>query len=193
MPTVSRRQLLELFAAAVPTAALACRSDAPFLDERVCVHVFPPSLALPAPLLEELGAPPQRQEGTAVFDTGLPELLVCATSVPFLQLFPYFWPLSQAEFDRCRRSIRILFSSQRLPGDSDENELGRWLSTSRPGDGPHLAGILTYNRFTRFHARRHLSAFRSAALPEIVVFKDPTVAPYLCDFPAAQKGFRRPP
>ena len=193
MPIVSRRQLLKLFAGVVPTAALACRAKNPFLDERVCVHVFPKTLALPAPLLEDLGAPPNRRPGTAVFDTGLPELLVCATSIPFLQMFPYFWPLSQAEFDRCRRSIRLLFSIQQLPSDREERELEQWLSALRPEERPRLAAILTYNQSTRFHARRHLTAFRGAALPELVVFKDPTAAPYLCDYAAAQHGFRRPP
>jgi hypothetical protein len=49
------------------------------------------------------------------------------------------------------------------------------------------------NDCTRHWAAAVAAASREGGADEMVVFKDPTIPPYLCDQPALQKGFRRPP
>jgi hypothetical protein len=191
MATLTRRQLLDVLAMALPASSLACRSRALSPEERVCVHVYPDSLALPDSVLQDFGVAPTRRVAVGPFTTGLPELFVCTSSVPFLQLFPYFWPIATEELERARNSIRVLFQVDQLSASSDADGAERWLAgQSLP---PGSVGGFTYNDFTRFFARRLLLAFRSARLSEVVVFKDPRVSPYLCDAPARQKRFRRPP
>ena len=191
MPALTRRQLLDVLAVALPGALAACRSKALSPEERVCVHVYPESLALPASILEELGDAPARRLTVAPFTTGLPEILVCTSSVPFLQLFPYFWPVATEELRRARDSIRVLFQVEQLSSSGEADGAERWLAGQSLPAGS--VGVFTYNDYTRFFARRLLLAFRSARLSEVVVFKDPSVPPYLCDAPARQKRFRRPP
>lgn len=191
MANLTRRQLLDVLAVALPAGSLACNRRELLADERICVHVFPESLALPESLLEEFDAAPTRRPATAPFATGLPELFVCSSSIPFLQLFPYFWPIETDELRRARESIRILFQLDLLGSSGDADGAERWLAGRALPAGS--VGVFTYNEFTRHFARRLLTAYRNAALSEIVVFKDPTVSPYLCDAPARQKRFRRPP
>lgn len=191
MTALTRRQLLGLLAGALPCSSLACGSRELLPEERVCVHVYPESLALPASVLEDFGVPPSRRPTGSPFTTGLPELFVCTSSTPFLQLFPYFWPVATDEFQRARDSIRILFQVDRLSSVVEADRAERWLRGHSLSAGS--VGVFTYDDFTRFFARRLLLAFRGAGLSEIVVFKDPRVSPYLCDAPACQKRFRRPP
>ncbi len=125
------------------------------------------------------------------FSTGLPELFVCTSPVPFLQLFPYFWPVEPEELRRARDSVRVLFRFETIASAADAESAESWLSgRALP---PGAAGVFTYNDFTRFFARRLLLALRRAGAAEVVIFKDPSVPPYLCDEPARQKRFRRPP
>ena len=104
-------------------------------------------------------------------------------------------PVLLAHCDR-RVPARSQLDSCSLPGrpalpgiEADRTE--RWLAAQSLSGGS--VGVFTYNDFTRFFARRLLLAFRSAGLSEVVVFKDPRLPPYLCDAPARQKRFRRPP
>jgi hypothetical protein len=191
MTTFTRRELLDVLAVALPCSLVACRSKALSPEETVCVHVYPESLAFPASLLEDLGVAPTRRPAVRPFTTGLPEIFVCTSSVPFLQLFPYFWPIASDELQRARNSIRVLFQVEQLSSNGEADGAERWLAGRSLPSGS--VGVFTYNDFTRFFARRLLLAFRSARLSEVVVFKDPSVPPYLCDAPARQKRFRRLP
>ncbi len=192
MATFSRRRLLAVFGSAFPVAALSCRSRALRPDERVCVHVYPESLALPRPLLAEYNAAPERPAGESAFATGLPELFVCRTEIPFLRLFPYFWPVEPGELRLARASMRVLFAVERLGAAVDAERAVAWLAREAPLP-PGTAGVLTYNDRTRFFCAGVLGALRAARVAETVVFKDPSVPPWLCDEPAVQKRFRRPP
>jgi hypothetical protein len=191
MPTLTRRQLLDALLVALPLSSLACGSRDLLPEERVCVHVYPESLELPASVLQEFGVAPSQRDAASPFTTGLPELFVCTSSVPFLQLFPYFWPIASDEFQRARNSIRVFFQVDRLSSAIEAEKAERWLAAQALPAGS--VGALTYNDFTRFFARRILLAFRRAGVSEVVVFKDPSVPPWLCDAPARQKRFRRPP
>ncbi|HQR45470.1 MAG TPA: hypothetical protein PK598_05570, partial [Thermoanaerobaculia bacterium] len=134
---------------------------------------------------------PARRTARPPFSTGLPDVFVCTTVVPFLQLFPYFWPVAPEEFRRASESIRVLFRVDELSSPGGAEEAERWLAGRELPPG--AAGVFTYNDFSRHFARRLLGAFRGAGLAEIVVFKDPSVPPWLCDAPAVQRRFRRPP
>lgn len=95
--------------------------------------VYPESLALPESVLQDFGVAPSRRTAVSPFTTGLPELFVCTSSVPFLQLFPYFWPIATDEFQRARNSIRVLFQVDQLSRASRQTEPnGGWqLNRSR--------------------------------------------------------------
>ncbi len=192
MATFSRRRLLAVFEAAFPVAALSCRRRALRPDERVCVHVYPDSLALPQPLLAEFDGTPERPVGESAFATGLPEVFVCRTEVPVLRLFPYFWPVEPDELRMARASMSVLFAVERLAAAADAERATAWLAREAPLP-PGTAGVFTYNDRTRFFSAGVLRALRAARVAETVVFKDPSVPPWLCDEPAVQKRFRRPP
>jgi hypothetical protein len=193
MCAITRRDLLSFFAGILPAAAVGCRAKVLRAEERMCVHVFPRSLGIPEPLLEDHGAIPLRRPPKAFFQSGLPELFVCASPIPLLQVFPFFWPILPEEFDRLRRSMRLLFRVKQLSGEEDIRAAEQWLIGYTPSAPGGAAAVFTHNDFTRFFSRRLVSTFRRFGIEEIVVFKDPTVSPYLCDFPALQKGFRRQP
>ncbi len=191
MASLTRRQVMELLATALPLSTLGCRSTELPPEDRVCAHVYPATLEVPASLLTDFGPPPAARTGTPPFTTGLPDVFICTTAVPFLKLFPYFWPVAPEEFRRARDSIRTLYRIDELSAAARAEEVERWLAGRSLPAGS--AGVFTLNDFTRYFARRLLGALRSAGLAEIVVFKDPRVPPWLCDAPAVQKRFRRPP
>lgn len=89
--------------------------------------------------------------------------------------------------------MRLLFRVKQLSGEEDIRAAEQWLIGYTPSAPGGAAAVFTHNDFTRFFSRRLVSTFRRFGIEEIVVFKDPTVSPYLCDFPALQKGFRRQP
>jgi hypothetical protein len=161
--------------------------------ERVCVHVYPPALEIPGALLGPDGSVPEVRPRN-LLDSGLPEFFLCATGVSFRDLFPYFWPPLEAEFKRLEGSMELLFSIGKLSGPLDAAAIERRLADiPAPPPGKLVVAAFTYNEFTRFLSGRLLRAARSSRVSETVIFKDPTVAPYLCDFPAVQRKFRRSP
>lgn len=189
---LSRRGLLRVFLAALPTLGIACRRQSPDERDRVCAHVYPATLELPKPLLEsEPWGPHARTEG--LFDSGLPEFFLCTSRISFREVFPYFWPPLESEFQRLDASVRVIFSVPALSGAGDIASIKHHLLAASVLPGNLLVAAFTYNDFTRGLARDVFTAARAAKVAEIVVFKDPTVAPYLCEFPAVQRRFRREP
>ncbi len=192
MPPLSRRLLLQVLAGAVPTLGAACSRRSPDERDRVCVHVYPPTLELPPPLLQPgLPAPGARPQG--LLDSGLPEFFLCSSTVGFRELFPYYWPPLESEFRRLAASMQVVFSVATITGAAEVASIEQRLSGESAPPGTRLVAALTYNDFTRAFSARILTAARAAHVDETVIIKDPSVPPYLCDFPGAQKKFRRQP
>jgi len=163
--------------------------------ERVCVHVFHPRGSIPKPLLEIAGRAPERGN-KAYFGFGLPELAVCTSQPKFLEMFPYFWPVTREEIARLRQTMEVKFQRAAVTGANDVEELGTFLRAhdgDAPRHGTSTAVLLTYNDYTRFWTPAVIRTAQDTMVDEFVLFKDPTLPPYLCDYPASQKGFKRPP
>jgi hypothetical protein len=147
-------------------------------------------------LLEVPHASPPARDGAALFGLGLPELLVCSHPRPLLQVFEYFWPLTKEEFLEFERAATIHWTLDSIEGPEDLQRFREWLKSPRDAAlrrGACTAVVFTMNGYTRHWASTVASACRDAHVDELVVFKDPTVSPYLCDHDSLQKGFRRPP
>jgi hypothetical protein len=194
----TRRDFLVRLSAAHAAFFLGCQRSGGedwIARERVCVHVFDPRGPIPKPLLENPGRPPERGSGR-YFSFGLPELAVCNTRQKFLQMFQYFWPVTQDEIAHLRLTVELRFQRAAINGADDVQQLGRFLrhhqSDGQPG-GATSAVLLTYNDYTRFWTPAVIRVAQEAKVDEFVLFKNPTLPPYLCDYPAAQKGFKKPP
>jgi hypothetical protein len=192
----SRREVLDVLFAALSVGSLGCRRGDSIARERVCVHVLDPLGSVPDPLLERRRHATVKSAANRLFELGLPELLLCTTKVRFLEMFPYFWPLTRDEVDRFRRTVTVRFERATLTGPDDVEALVKTLRDHGEGwrvPGMTSAVILTLNDASIGWADAVVAASRDARIEELVVFKDPSVPPYLCDYPALQKGFRRPP
>ncbi len=197
MDGFSRRTFLEVLSSAYLAMLAGCRKKTDwFGEELVCIHIFNPQEQLPAPLLQQPARSARRAFNRGHFSVGLPELVLCTTRKRFLDLFPYFWPFSQSDLSQLEDSIEILYHKDVLSDDADVADFVDYVSThpshlTRPGCS--AAVILTFHDFTRELLPAVVSACRQAQIAELVVFKDPSRAPYLCEYPARQKGFKRPP
>ena len=194
----TRRDFLVRLSAAHAAMLLGCQRTGgqDWLGrERVCVHVFNPRGPIPKPLLDNAGRAPDRGN-KAYFGFGLPELAVCTTQQKFLEMFQYFWPVTREEIARLRQTMEVKFQRVTITGADDVEEFGRVLrahSRDVQRHGKSSAIVLTYNDYTRFWTPAVIRTAQDAMVDEIVLFKDPTLPPYLCDYPASQKGFKRPP
>ncbi|MCK8600122.1 hypothetical protein [Desulfoferrobacter suflitae] len=187
---------MQMFCVAIPAALLDSVGFDVFQDELICVHVYDPSKLIPAPLLEARDGKMSRNEDQRYFQSGLPELMLCTSRVRFLDLFQYFWPISREEFRRMQEKIEAKLAKAKLISDQDVEEIARYLDQN---DQLAVAGdvtsavILTLNDHTVQWASEIVQICRSAKITELVIFKDPLKPPYLCSYPAQQKGFKRPP
>ena len=196
MSTFTRREILQLLSSAIPIVIGGCKRKDVFEEERVCVHVFDPKEKLPVPLLEQPQMVPLRVASRDYFEVGLPELVLCTTSTKFIELFQYFWPISQAEFRQMQESISVKFARSKITGAEDIDQLAEYLRdnpTSVQTRALNLALIFTYNECTQYWSPVVIEACRKGSVNELVIIKDPTRAPYLCDYASQQKGFKRPP
>ncbi len=194
MRVLTRRDLLR-WLSFLPAAALGCRARAArdrIGRERLCIHVYDARRPLPAPLLEESPRPrASRAEGDR-FGVGLPELLLCSTAAKLLDAFPYVWPVSREDFQRLTRTIAIEFQKAVLASPADVEEL-RAALRGRAASSRRTAVIYTLHDLTRSFAPDVSAACRDGSVDDLVILKDPTLAPYLCDHPSQQRGFKRPP
>jgi len=197
MLELSRREFLQTLAAAYGATVMGCkRTPAPFAQEHVCIHIFGPRDPIPAPLLEATPPPPTRDLTEEYFEIGLPELVACTTRTKFLDMFQYFWPFSRNDLAQLEESIEIGYQRPRIRGAADAGDFAGFLRSYKSQSvqaGASSAAVFVYNEFTRHWAPDVIAACRDAQIAEFVLFKDPTRAPYLCTFPAKQKGFKRPP
>ncbi len=197
MPHLTRRELLQLLASAVPSLTLmAQEKEDIFQQERICVHVYNPKQSVPDPLMERRPAPGRRSSSRKYFHAGISELLMCTSSARLLNLFPYFWPVSRPEFRQLQESISIQFEKPTVSDAGDIDQLKKYLGERRsslPREAANVAVIFTYNDYTRFFTPILIDVCKTGAVHELLIIKDPTKAPYLCDHPSTQKGFRKPP
>lgn len=197
MSGLSRREFLWRLSVAYGAALMGChRKDDWFARELVCIHVLHPRESVPAPLLEKPATPAIRRDGREYFNIGLPELVLCTTRMRLLDMFQYFWPFSRDDFEQLQRSIEIQYQKPAINGPSDVEEFAtrlRGQNDARAQLGANVAVIFTFNEFTRYWTADVIAACQQARVEEFVLFKDPSRPPYLCDYPARQKGFKRPP
>lgn len=180
----------------LPATVVKCGRDDVFAEERVCVHVYNHEITIPEPLLKRYAQIPTRDKRRPLFQIGISELLVCTTSGSLLSSFPYFWPLTRQEFQQSQNRIAVKFQLTTLTEREDLKRLRTFLEerprTPRPKE-EKTAILAVMNDYTKYWIADVLDIWRESSLDEVVLFKDPTQSPYLCDYPAMQKGFRRPP
>jgi len=167
-----------------------------FGRELVCIHVFHPTEQLPGPLLERMEQIASRPSGKRYFNIGLPEAVRCTTGTKFLEMFPYFWPFSRTDFDQLERALQIHWHKEVIDGSSDLDELVRYIHTHPDAlkqPGTSSAVLFTFHEYTRRLTAYLVGVCREAGIAELVLFKDPSQAPYFCTYPALQRGFKRPP
>jgi hypothetical protein len=167
-----------------------------FEHELVCIHVFTPEASIPGPLLKSYRRVPGRPKGGRLFRAGIPELLVGTTTESFLHAFQYFWPVSRAEFTGFWRQVSVRFAKEEVGEKGDIDDLARYLGAE--GDDLRAASgtsavVLTLNGYTKYWSSDLVALWRDSGIEEFVVLKDPRRPPYLCDYPAPQRGFKRPP
>jgi hypothetical protein len=187
---------MRLFCISIPAALLSSSGLNIFADERICVHVYELNNPIPEPLLEKQPNIPARSKSKHYFQSGLPELIVCTSRVRFLDLFQYFWPLSPEEFRSMQEATEVKFAKPEIFSDKDVEELSRYLSENDSLNGSQRmtsAVVLTLNDYTMNWVSEIVQTSRKSNIAELVIFKDPARPPYLCSYPAQQKGFKRPP
>jgi hypothetical protein len=194
MIELSRREFLQGLAAAYGAAVMGCRRTSDrFAQELVCIHIFPPAESISAPLLKRTTRLSVRDAAEDYFDIGLPELLICTTRTTFLDMFQYFWPLSRDDFARMQQSIEIRYYRPIICGAPDIDDFAMYLRDHKSelarGSGSS-AVIFTFNEFTRYWTSEVIAASRDAGVKEFVLFKDPSQPPYLCTYPATERGSR---
>lgn len=190
--TPSRRDVLESLLGAVAWSIAGCRRGDAITRELVCAHVYRPEAYLPPPLLNCV----QPVESTRdTFRIGIPELVLCTSPRSLLDLFPYLWPLTRDEFERLRREVVVQWSSPLLSDESTVTTFRRRVQEPPVATLPrtHVVAAVTFTQSTLPWACHVAKACRDLKVSELLVFKDPSVAPYFCDLPGIQRGFRRPP
>ncbi len=188
--------MLEMLSLALPATLFDFSSKDNFDDERVCVHVFNQTIALPKPVLARSRNIPDRPKRGSLFQIGIPELILCTKTISFLNMFQYFWPISRKEFQQCQASFSVVFKKAEITGQQDLDELARHLREQQERLKSPIANkaiILTFNDYTKYWCSHLIKLWQNSSIEEFVIFKDPTKSPYLCDYPSLQKGFKRPP
>jgi hypothetical protein len=115
----TRREVLQILSIAFPASVLGCWSRDVFDDERVCIHVLTREITIPEPLLKRYDNIPARSKRANLFNIGIPELLLCTTSSGFLEMFQYFWPITQEEFQKIHGVISLKFEKSEITGKAD--------------------------------------------------------------------------
>jgi len=196
MNKFTRREILQFFTMLIPATLLGFREKDSFDEELVCVHIFQPALRIPEPLLTQYRTIPTRDKLKKLFQVGIPELLLCTTEIKFLSIFQYFWPITRSEFQSSYKQISIEYNKLELNEKKDILDFSRYLESNwneSKKEDTKSAIIFTYNDMTKYFASEIISQWQGFGIKELVLFKDPSKAPYLCSYPSLQKGFKRPP
>jgi hypothetical protein len=196
MNKFTRREILQFFTMLIPATLLGFREKDCFDEELVCVHIFQPTFRIPEPLLTQYRNIPTRDKLKNLFQVGLPELLLCTSEINFLSIFQYFWPITRSEFQSSYKQISIEYNKLELNEQKDILDFSRYLESNWNGskkEDAKSAIIFTYNDMTKYFASEIISLWHNFGIIELVLFKNPSKAPYLCSYPSLQKGFKRPP
>lgn len=196
MSTLTRRELLARLSCACAMSVIPSPKKDWFDRELVCIHIFGPTDSVPFPLVEKPSRAPGPRPARGYFELGWPELILCTTRVKFLELFQYFWPFTRQEFQQLQGAIRIEFKKLNIGSAADVEEFLGFLREHKDSlrrSGARLAVLFTFNDYTRNFSSSVVAACREHGVDELVLLKDPSRAPYLCDFPSRQKGFKKPP
>jgi len=180
----------------IPATLLGFREKDSFDEELVCVHIFQPGFQIPEPLLIEYRAIHPRDKSKKLFQVGIPELVFCTSETKFLTIFQYFWPITRGEFQSSYNQISVKYKKLELNSKKNISDFSRYLENDWKGskkEGAKSAILLTYNDMTKYFASEIISLWNGSGIKELVLFKDPSKAPYLCSYPSLQKGFKRPP
>ncbi|HEY0590170.1 MAG TPA: hypothetical protein VGF40_00270 [Thermoanaerobaculia bacterium] len=188
---MDRRELLAVLLAIPWAPVVACSRGSWLAREMVCAHVFRPRVYLPPPLLEPLERERVRRRAGRPLTVGLPELLLCAIPRDPVERFPFMWPLTEEEVRAFASAMRILWSAERLESRAGAAQLLDALRRAPAGE--RTAVLFTMNRDTAPGAPAVAAAARDGDAGHLVVFKDPSIPPYFCDYPALQKRFKHPP
>ena len=92
--------------------------------------------------------------------------------------------------------ISLEYNKLELNEKKDILDFSRYLESNWKGskkEDTKSAIIFTYNDMTKYFASEIISQWQGFGIKELVLFKDPSKAPYLCSYPSLQKGFKRPP
>lgn len=195
----TRRQVLQMLAMILPVSALGFRGEGAqdaFDRELVCVHIFKPGFKIPAPLWERYDSIHVRRDQSDLFNLKIPELILCTTEKDFLSIFEYFWPIERSEFNDTLRKVSVEYQKLKNTEKSDVFEFSRYLENFKAETKRNMkntAIIFTLNEFTRYFVADNLNLWQSFGIDEFVLFKDPSISPYLCSYPSLQKRFKRPP
>ncbi len=196
MSKYTRREILQILLMGYPSLLLGCKKgNDVFDDERVCIHIFNSGISFPEPLLKKYDRIPKRK-GSNFFNIGIPELIICTTSISFLNMFQYFWPITRIEFQQINGVISIIGKISEIRSREDINRIATQINSQVKNlktDGIKSALIFTYNDYTKYWCSDIISLWKDIGIEEFVLFKDPTISPYLCDFSSLQKDFKRPP
>ncbi|MBM4160024.1 MAG: hypothetical protein FJ217_02885 [Ignavibacteria bacterium] len=197
MPDLTRRELLRLLASAVPSLTLLAQvKEDIFQQERICLHIYDPKQSIPDPLKERQPSPGRRSPSRKYFHAGISELILCTSSERLLNIFQYFWPVSGPEFRQLQESISVQFEKPTVSDSGAIDQLKKYLGEQRSSlqrEAANVAVVFTYNDYTRFFTPILVDLCKTGEVHELLIIKDPTKAPYLCDHPSIQKGFRKPP
>ncbi len=196
MNKFTRREILQFFTMLIPATLLGFRGKDSFDEELVCVHIFQPAFRIPEPLLTQYRNIPTRDKLKNLFQVGIPELLLCTSEIKFLSIFQYFWPITRSEFQSSYKQITIEYNKLELNEQKDILDFSRYLESNWNGskkEDTKSAIIFTYNDMTKYFASEIISLWHNFGIIELVLFKNPSKAPYLCSYPSLQKGFKRPP
>ncbi len=180
----------------ISATLLGFREKDCFDEELVCVHIFQPTFQIPEPLLTQYRTIPTRDKLKNLFQVGIPELLLCTTEIKFLSIFQYFWPITRSEFQSSYKQISIEYNKLELNEKKDILDFSRYLESNwnrSKKEDTKSAIIFTYNDMTKYFASEIISLWHNLGIKELVLFKNPSKAPYLCSYPSLQKGFKRPP
>ena len=196
MCNLSRREMLRFLAIALPATLFGFKTRDYFEKELVCVHVYDPSQDLPEPLLAQSRKSGQRLSDTEYFQIGLPELILCRTEMKLLEMFQYFWPVTDPEVKRLRGLVKIIYKQpvmEDIGKIADLQKIVEEQNNRSQSKKAGLAVILTLNDYTKYSCPHLIEICRTNKIDELIIFKDPSRPPYLCSHPSQQKGFKRPP
>ncbi len=188
MGALTRREYLRQLLFLIGAAPLAgCRGREPYAERCVCIHVFEPGDALPAPLLTPPGSAAELTPAPRDFRIDLPELMVCTTALRLLDVHRYFGPFTRAHRRQLERAVEIHFEEPEVRTAVEVERLEAFLRDRPIARGPgRTTVVFTLHGGNRRLLPRITHAVRVANVDQFVVLKDPTTPPWFCEFPSRQ-------